>query len=176
MIRYALISTFFVSLCDAALKEGRIWTIPPICLYIQNLKMISSQIIFKKVRANSQLHTQVISETQTKCSGVGVDAVGLTPTPTPEFLQRLRANPAPAATPHPWWYLLARRQPDKLILQGWRCGVLCGWLRLQRHLSSRRLQRDAVWTASALLRDYLAVWCVYSCSLGPPKNAFCGTP
>ena len=43
---------------------------------------------------------QIISQIQTKRSGVGVEAVW--PTPTPGSLPRLRETRPPAPTPHPW--------------------------------------------------------------------------
>ena len=59
---------------------------------------------FQKVHANSPLHRQIMSQIQTKRSGVGVEAVWSTPTPTPGSLPRLRATPTPTPTPtpHPW--------------------------------------------------------------------------
>ena len=56
---------------------------------------------FHKVHQNSVLHRQIISQIQTKRSGVGVKVVWWTPTPTPGSLPRLRATPTPTPTPHP---------------------------------------------------------------------------
>ena len=66
---------------------------------------MSAQNISKKVHANSPLHRRIISQIQTKRSGVGVEAVWSTQTPTPCSLPRLRATPTPtpAPTPHPWF-------------------------------------------------------------------------
>ena len=57
----------------------------------------------KKMHANSSLHRLIISQIQTKCSGVGVETVWSTPspTPTPCSLPRLRATPTPIPTPTP---------------------------------------------------------------------------
>ena len=57
------------------------------------------------MHVNSHLHRQLISQIQTKRSGIAVEAVWSTPTPTPTpgSLLRLRATPTPTptATPHP---------------------------------------------------------------------------